>query len=71
MRFFAFFLLKVAFQSPVVYNATDFQYEVGHNENIEWNSDWEYIWNQLTDQTEDQIPENEQIWYDVTVDVDK
>jgi len=74
MRFFAFFLLKIAFQSPIeIFNATDFKYEVGHsNEIIEWNSDWEYIWKQLTNQSEDQVPsEDEQIWYDVTVDVDK
>ena len=34
-------------------------------------SDWEYIGNQFTGQTKDQVPEDEQIWYDVTVDVDK
>ena len=40
-------------------------------EYIEWNPEWESIWRQLTNQTEEVYHyegEDDQIWYDVTVD---
>ena len=40
-------------------------------EYIEWNSEWESIWRQLTNQTEEVYHyenDDDQIWYDVTVD---
>ena len=55
---------------PIEYKDADFKFDMSQsNENIEWNSDWEYIWKQLTNQTEAQAPsEDDQVWYDVTVD---